>query len=235
MTAPFFVAAPGMEKGAGGSAAAPFFVTGTGTEAGKTHILCALLRTARARGLNPAPLKPVHSGFDDPAASDSAQLLRAAGAEPSEDLIAAITPFRFRTALAPDKAARREGMTLMNAEVAAFCKTAARQASGPLFIEGAGGVMSPLADDALNLDLIRWLGARPILIGGAYLGAISHTLTAVAAMRASGAAPELVLINPYPAGPASPAEMIESLARFGCPAMLWDETDPGAVLDVLKL
>src|SRR5690606_30554334 len=64
------------------SMTAPFFVTATGTDSGKTHILCALLRAARERSLSPVALKPVHSGFADPAESDSARLLRAAGKEP---------------------------------------------------------------------------------------------------------------------------------------------------------
>ena len=49
----------------------------------------------------------------------------------------------------------------------------------PTVIEGAGGVMSPIASDGLNLDLIRELDAHPVLVAGSYLGTISHTLTAL--------------------------------------------------------
>lgn len=216
---------------------APIFVTATGTDAGKTYILGALLRAARARGLSPDVFKPVLSGFDagDPAASDSARLLDAAGREATTEAIERITPFRFAAAVAPDKAAAREGVFLLHSQVLRFCAEAIATARGPVFIEGAGGVMSPIANDGLNLDLIRGLGARPVLICGAYLGAISHTLTAVTAMRASEAPPALTLINPHPPGPASAEEMAESLARFGCPATIWDPAQADAILDAMGL
>src|SRR5690606_25597343 len=53
-------------------------------------------------------------------------------------------------------------------------------------VEGAGGLMSPLADDGLNLDLIAALDLPVVLVGGAYLGAISHTLTALSVLKNLG-------------------------------------------------
>jgi dethiobiotin synthetase len=215
---------------------APIFVTATGTDAGKTHILCALLRAACARGLTPTVLKPVHSGFnpENMDASDSARLLRALGRDVTAEAIDAITPFRFTAPLSPDMAAAREGVSLTHADIVAACTRAMRDATGPVFIEGAGGVMSPIAQDGLNLDLICALGARPILVCGAYLGAISHTLTAVSAMRAAGAAPALVLLNAHPPGPTLPEEVVQSLARFSCSAAIWREAEADAALDALS-
>ena len=216
---------------------APVFVTATGTDAGKTHILCALLRTACARGLTPTVLKPVHSGFDpeNVDASDSARLLRALGRDVTPEAVDAVTPFRFTAPLSPDMAAAREGVSLAYADIVAACTQAMRDHTEPVFIEGAGGVMSPIAQDGLNLDLICALGARPILVCGAYLGAISHTLSAVAAMRARGAAPALVLINAYPPGPILPEEMAHTLARFACPAAVWRDAEADAALGALSL
>ena len=215
----------------------PIYITATGTDAGKTHILCELLRGARARGHTPVALKPVLSGYDPEhlQSSDAGLLLAAMGRNACDEEVASVTPFRFKEAVAPDKAAAREGVFLLHGQVVDFCKRAMEAAGGPVFIEGAGGVMSPIASDALNLDLIRSLDARPVLICGAYLGAISHTLTAVAAMRASDVAPEMTLINPHPAGPASTDEMAESLARFACPASVWGDGGAGRVLDALGL
>ncbi|RME64908.1 MAG: hypothetical protein D6782_07375, partial [Alphaproteobacteria bacterium] len=98
--------------------------------------------------------------------------------------IARITPWRFQAALAPDMAAAREGRRLRLADVLAACRTA--MAAGPelLLIEGAGGVMSPLAEDATGLDVMVQLRVPALLVSGTYLGAISHALTALEALRA---------------------------------------------------
>ena len=45
--------------------------------------------------------------------------------------------------------------------------------------------MSPICQDGTCIDLIAWLGVPAVLVTGTYLGAISHTLTALAALRES--------------------------------------------------
>ncbi len=68
-------------------------------------------------------------------------------------------------------------------------------ASAGVLIEGVGGVMSPVADDALNLDLIDSLAAPVILVGGSYLGSINHTLSALEALRSRRAIVRAVVVN----------------------------------------
>nr|QQZ52075.1 AAA family ATPase [Phenylobacterium glaciei] len=46
----------------------------------------------------------------------------------------------------------------------------------------------PLAEDATGLDLQLALGLPTILVGGSYLGGVSHTLTALEVLRARGLA-----------------------------------------------
>jgi dethiobiotin synthetase len=48
-------------------------------------------------------------------------------------------------------------------------------------VEGVGGLMSPIAQGATGLDLMAALNIPCVLVGGSYLGAISHTLTALKA------------------------------------------------------
>ena len=64
-----------------------------------------------------------------------------------------------------------------------------------LVIEGAGGVMSPIAEDATNLDLFAELGLEVILVTGSYLGAVSHTLTAIAALQVRGVAVAAIVVS----------------------------------------
>jgi dethiobiotin synthetase len=45
-----------------------------------------------------------------------------------------------------------------------------------LVVETAGGIMSPLAKNFLNLDLIQHLALPVVLVSNNYLGSINHTL-----------------------------------------------------------
>ena len=160
------------------------FVAGTGTDLGKTHVACALLRAARARGARVDAFKPVVSGFDPlaPEASDPARLAAAIG---RPDAWAEVSPRRYAAPLAPNLAAQMEGETLAIDDLVADSRTwlAARDVDLVL-VEGAGGVMSPLTDDATNLDLMIALDLPVLLVTGSYLGTVSHVLTALEALRA---------------------------------------------------
>jgi len=167
------------------------FVTGAGTDIGKTYVSAALIRARRAAGRSVLALKPVASGMpdapSDPAfsASDTAVLLAAQGLPITLETVAACTPWRFEAPLSPDMAARAQGRSIRLGEVVDWCR--ARLAATPpetdVLIEGVGGVMSPVAEDGVVLDWIAALGVPALLVCGSYLGAISHALTAVEALR----------------------------------------------------
>lgn len=161
------------------------FVTGAGTGVGKTFVTALLVRELRARGRAARAVKPVISGFDEATLdrSDSAILLDAMGELATPELIATISPWRYAAPLAPNMAARREGKRIDFEAVLAFCRDAARTVDGPLLIEGVGGVMAPLTDETTVLDWIAALNVPALLVAGSYLGAISHALTALAALR----------------------------------------------------
>ncbi len=179
---------------------ARFFVTGSGTDIGKTWVCASLLKLWRWQGLNPAGLKPVASGYDPrrPQDSDAAAMLAALGKPVDTGNVEAMTPIRLRAPLSPDQAAALEGVRLSVEGVMAACAPKVAAARGPLLIEGAGGVMSPLNDAETMLDLAIAFDAPCILVCGSYLGAISHALTGLMALRARGADVPLVLINQTP-------------------------------------
>lgn len=174
------------------------FVAGAHTDVGKTHVACALIAAARARGLAVEALKPVVSGFDpaDWSQSDPARLLTALGLPMTVAELERMSPWRFRAPLAPPMAARREHQRLEMAPLVAFCRhrLAATRAE-LMLVEGVGGVMSPIAEQATGLDLMAALRLPAILVGGSYLGAISHTLTALETLRAHGLAVAAVVVS----------------------------------------
>jgi dethiobiotin synthetase len=161
------------------------FVTATGTDIGKTFVTAALIRHLRVAGRTVDALKPVVSGFDPDhaAASDPGILLAALDRPAAPDEIARISPWRYRAALSPDMAARAEGAPVDFAELAQFSLRAVLTRRDVLFIEGVGGVMTPIDDAHTVLDWMLALRLPLVLVTGSYLGAISHTLTALDTLR----------------------------------------------------
>ena len=193
-----------------------FFVTGSGTEIGKTFVTAALIRELRRRGRQVTALKPVASGFDPahPEDSDPGVLLAALGEPVSAQTLDRIVPWRFRAPLSPDMAAAREGRAIDFAKLIEHSHAAIAAASGMLLIEGVGGVMVPLDESHTVLDWIAALHIPAIIIGGSYLGAISHALTALDALRSRGLASAALVVNETPESSVALDETASTVARF---------------------
>lgn len=193
-------------------------IAGAHTDVGKTWAACALLRAARARGLSVSALKPVVSGFDgrDWADSDPGKLISAMGQPLTPKRLETVSPLRFPAPLSPPMAARREGRTVRLDDLLAICRPwlAADPAEFGL-LETAGGVMSPMAEDARCLDLMTEMALPVLLVGGSYLGAISHTLTALSVLTGAGLEVRAVVAS-QSADPDAPDfdETVESLAQW---------------------
>ena len=211
----------------------PLFFTGTGTDIGKTHILCAVIRAWRAGEKPLRVLKPVISGFNPSALNetDTIRLMRANGDALTGEGVQAVSPWRFRAPLSPDLAARKERRDLELEAIVSWCLDRISR-DMPTVIEGAGGVMSPMASDGLNLDLIRELDAHPVLVAGSYLGTISHTLTALRALDGRCT----VVLNDHPRSETPIDETARTLSRFAPRAdiRIFDPAAPEALLDLFE-
>ena len=193
------------------------FVAGSGTDVGKTFVAAALCRQLRARGREPAVLKPVVSGYtpEEAETSDPGRLLAALDRPVTEQEIARISPWRFAAPLAPDMAARREGREIDYSAIVQFCRQAARTGNADiLLVEGVGGVMSPISERETVLDWMFDLAAPVLLVGGTYLGTISHTLTAADCILRRGLKLLGVVLSESLDSPVPIQETGESIARF---------------------
>lgn len=168
-----------------------FFVTATDTGVGKTEIACALLRAARAAGVDAVGMKPAQSGHSPGEPSDAERLREASGAvEPLE----AVCPYSLSAPLAPAVAARLEGRTIeLSRILAAASALASRHAA--LVVEGAGGLLVPLTERETFADLAVALALPVIVVARAGLGTVNHTALTVEALRRRGLAVEAVVLN----------------------------------------
>ncbi len=148
------------------------FVTGTDTDVGKTVASAALVRA-----LDAAYWKPVQSGTADLPDGDSGVVAHLTGVPAGR-----ILPPRhsFAAPLSPDQAAALEGRTI------ALEDFALPACDRPLVVEGAGGVLVPLNDRALMIDLMERLGLPVVVAARSGLGTINHTLLTLQALRARG-------------------------------------------------
>ncbi len=168
------------------------FVAGSGTDVGKTYVAASLIKGLRAQGRRVRVCKPLASGLppqDDPgfAATDPAVLLAAQGLPVTAQALGACSPWRFAAALSPDMAAAREGRSVKLKTVVDWTRRAlAEPGFDCVLVEGVGGVMSPITEDATGLDLAAALSVPVLLVCGSYLGAISHGLTALQALHGAG-------------------------------------------------
>ncbi len=182
---------------------------------GKTYVAAGLVRYLREAGEPVSAFKPVMSGFDaaSAAVSDAGVLLEALGEAATPAAIERLSPWRFAAPLSPDMAAERERRVIDFHVLVAWCRD--RLASpGTVLLEGVGGVMVPLDDCHTVLDWIAQLNVPLVLVSGSYLGAISHTLTAVEVCRRRGLAIAALVINESEHSSVTLAETLASVSRF---------------------
>lgn len=147
------------------------FVTGTDTGIGKTLVSACLVARWGA-----AYWKPAQTGIStDTADRDTVATLAALSAE-------RIHPSRhvFAAPLSVEAAATLEHATVRLSDFTL------PQTSLPLVVEGAGGVLVPIAPGVLMVDLMARLALPAVLVARTSLGTINHTLLSLEAMRARG-------------------------------------------------
>lgn len=192
------------------------FVTAIGTDCGKTHVSCAILRELVAQARPALAIKPLMSGYspDLLEASDAGRLLAAMGRPVSEAEVNDICWKSFTEWSAPNVAARRAGVALDDGMLIGFVRDRLAMHEGPALVEGAGGVMSPLTDTFTNLDLMAELSLPVLLLASNYLGAVSHTLTALEALERRGLEVKAIVVTET-CSDAEPAQLlVEELKRW---------------------
>ena len=179
------------------------FVTSSGTEIGKTLVAAAVVRQERDRGRAARALKPLMTGCGPGASGDAGILLEAGGEKAGAAAVTRISPWRFRDPLSPHLAAENEGRAVDFDALCAFCRremAAARAAREALVIEGIGGAMVPVTRSRTVIDWIEALAVPAAVVVGSYLGALSHALTAAAALAGRGVRINAVVVSDSPSG-----------------------------------
>lgn len=144
-----------------------YFITGIGTGIGKTIASAVITEKLKADYW-----KPIQSG--DLAQSDSLTIERLIS---NNETIIHPETYRLNQPLSPHLSARLDGIEIE------LSKFQLPKTDKNLIIEGAGGLMVPLNNKELILDLIKHLDLEVILISQHYLGSINHTLLTINTLK----------------------------------------------------
>ncbi len=149
------------------------FVTGIDTNIGKT-VVAAILTEA----LEADYWKPIQAGNLEFTDTDFVRKL-------VSNTVSVLHPeaYRLTQPLSPHAAAAADGVTI---EMEKIKSTIPSTGGRDLVVEGAGGVMSPVNESHVVMDLIRDLDAEAVIVSKHYLGSINHTLLTIDAMRRRG-------------------------------------------------
>lgn len=176
------------------------FVTGTDTGVGKTVVAATLARLLRMNGIKVGVMKPVTSGCRSdatgPVSDDALLLCQAAGIACNDD----VAPYRLREPVAPAEAARHEGIQVSFQRIGEAFERLAGQYDY-LIVEGAGGLMVPLAGGLLVADLASQLGLPLLVVTRPDLGTINHTVLTCFAARQMELPLAGVIVNSMPEQP----------------------------------
>lgn len=143
------------------------FVAGIDTNVGKTIVAAILTEALKADYWKPVQAGDLHN-------TDTMRVKSLIS-----NTVSVFHPESYRLDIpaSPHVAAARKGIEIE------LDKFIIPQTNNTLIIEGAGGLMSPLNNNAFNIDLIQKLDASVILVSRNYLGSINHTLLSALALR----------------------------------------------------
>jgi dethiobiotin synthetase len=145
----------------------PIFITGIGTGIGKTVVSAIITEKLKADYW-----KPVQAGdLDD---SDTLKVQNLVSNDVSRFYPEA---YRLTQPYSPHKAAAIDKIVIDIQNIIP------PKTDNQLIIEGAGGLMVPLNDNFLMIDVIKQLNAKVILVSQNYLGSINHTLLSLHALK----------------------------------------------------
>lgn len=145
-----------------------FFITGTDTGIGKTVVSSIV-----TRGLNATYWKPIQAGLEE---ETDTEFVKRTTALPDNQIIA--ERYRLNTPMSPHAAAAIDEVTieLRDFKLPEF-------STDHLVIEGAGGLMVPINDKKMIIDLITHLDLPVVLVARSTLGTLNHTFLSLEVLR----------------------------------------------------
>jgi len=146
-------------------------VVGNDTDAGKTLVSAILMRYLKG-----TYWKPIQSGAS---AGRDLTLIQHLTGLPNDHFLD--EAYIFQDVLSPNQAAYIEGVSIDVSKLALPFRSEVKH--HPLIVETAGGIMVPLNDDTMNIDLITEWGLPVVIVCRNRLGVINHMLLTISELK----------------------------------------------------
>ncbi len=146
------------------------FVTGIGTEIGKTVVSAILVEALKADYW-----KPIQAGD-----LENSDTIKVKNLISNSETVFYPESYRLNRPASPHAAAAIDNVTIE------LRKILLPETQKNIIIEGAGGLMVPLNDNDMMIDLIKHLNAEVVLVSKHYLGSINHTILSIEALKQRG-------------------------------------------------
>lgn len=153
------------------------FITATDTNVGKTFIATGLIQCIKEVGIDVGVMKPVATGALD----DTDLLIKSAGVD---DEIEEVTPIFLPLEASPLVAKRILKREIDVSKIRASFDRLARKHEY-MIVEGIGGVLVPITESYMVIEMIKDLGLPVVIVCRGALGTINHTLLTINALRSS--------------------------------------------------
>lgn len=171
------------------------FITGTDTDIGKTFITAGLAATMQSLGYSTCVYKPVQSG-----AIVKSGFMQA----PDLTFVKSIDPYikthasyMLKEPTAPLVAAELENIEIDKLTIKKDYDALSKEHDCTI-VEGAGGLMVPIAPNFMVVDMIKMLNLPVVIVARPDLGTVNHTILTINQAAENGIKVRGVIINNFP-------------------------------------
>ena len=193
------------------------FISGSGTDVGKTFIaqhLVNLLTQSKIVSVR----KPVESDCQvvngNLVTKDALKLLKASNIDDDIDIVC---PYKFRHCSNAESASKASNVELSLDQLTDACVS-----DSFIVVEGAGGLLSPMAKDTLNIDLAKSLALPLIIVVKDELGAINQALLTIKVARQYQLDIACVVLNQFEP---STLDNASAISHYGdCKVVIYNST-----------
>lgn len=199
------------------------FVTGTDTDIGKTFITAGLAATMQSLGYSTCVYKPVQSG-----AINRNGFMQA----PDLAFVSSISPdvktfssYLLKEPTSPMIAAELENIVIDKNVIKKDYENISKSFDCTI-IEGAGGLMVPIAPHFLVKDMVKMLNVPLLIVIKPDLGTVNHTLLTINQAVSSGIKIRGVIINNFP-------ETTDDISIKSAPRLI-EEFSEAKILGIIK-
>ncbi|MBF0544589.1 MAG: dethiobiotin synthase [Candidatus Riflebacteria bacterium] len=173
------------------------FVTGIDTGAGKTIVCRTLAKFMRNCGIDVVSQKWIQTGCerDDDLAEHGLEF----NEKPisAEKLASLRCPYKLKFPASPHLAAFLENISI-DISVIEQSYLTLKEMYDFVIVEGSGGVLVPVTENVLLIDIVQKLAIPSVIVVQNKLGCINHTLLTIEALRSRGMEIAGLIYNNFP-------------------------------------